>query len=197
MNHLQTMSLSLLLASLGAMPAIAAMSGNDGSDNRSIETVSNGAASQHLDDLLGGGNHSDLFAAVHKRHADAALPAFSIMEGHFEGEGGEQPVGLTAMPSAPSASSAGAPNLSLSTAVRMGSGEQTNSAQASVASPSSSTPDKRSFVPTVATTTDTSFTIDITEIAHATPVPLPAAILLFASGLVGLPIMRRVRLQQN
>src|SRR5262245_700035 len=93
MNLSKISLLSLLLASLGAMPATAALSGDDaGSGDISIETVSNDNALHLLDHLLDGGNHSDLFRSVLQQHASAAQSAKSTMDGHFGSAGAEQPM---------------------------------------------------------------------------------------------------------
>src|ERR1700681_1250270 len=92
MNLSQRTSLSLLFVSLSAVPATAALSGDSGSGDVSIETTTNSTALQPLDQLLGGGNNPDLFKAVLQQHAGAAHPAISTMDGHFGSAGAEQPV---------------------------------------------------------------------------------------------------------
>jgi hypothetical protein len=193
MKLLQRTSLSLLLASLSTVPANAALSDESGSGEASIETVSR-TAPNPLDQLLGGDNHSELFRSVLQQHAIAAQHSNSTMDGHFGIEGAEQPYLFgqpsavsQAMPPAPTASPAEAPNLSLTTAVRMGGGGQADTSPTPLASPTSATPNS-SYVTTA---TDISPAVIIDN--PGTPVPLPAAALLLASGLLGLPILRRMK----
>jgi len=196
MNFSQTTSLSLLIVSFSALPATAALSGDSGSDEVSIESVANGTALKPLDKLLGGGNHSDLFESVLKQHASAAQPAKSMMDGHFGSAGAEHPVEFgqnspasQTMPPAPPTAAAEAPNLSLTAAVHMGGGEQADTSSAPVSTASSNAPSNSGSIVTTNVTPTTPITPDPT----AAPVPLPAAGLLFASGLFGLPVMRRLR----
>jgi hypothetical protein len=199
LNLARRTSLSLLFVSLNTVSANAALSGDSGSADMSIETALNNTSLQPLDQLLDGGNNADLFGSVMQQHATAAQPAISTMDGHFGGAGAEQPTvfdqrsptgqivssgkivssGQT-MPSAPANPAGEAPNLSLTVAVHTGITGQTDGAAASISSPispASSGP----FVPT-----------GPGETASST-VPLPAAGLLFASGLAALPAMRRKR----
>ena len=102
MNLSQRASLSLLFVSLSAVSANAALSGDSGSAEISIEKSVQSSTLQPLDQLLGGGNHADLFGSVLKQHDESAQPAKSTMEGHFERDGSQQPVGLPELTSAPS-----------------------------------------------------------------------------------------------
>lgn len=196
MNLSQRTSLSLLLMSLSAGPATAAMSGDSVSDEMSIETNANNAALLPLDQLLGGGNNSDLFGSVLQQHASAGQPAISMMDGHFGSAGAEKPVVFgqqiptdQTMPPAPITEPAKTPDLSLTAAVNMGGGKQADSGGAPVTSPSSSATRNGSIV----TTDDTTPEAPAPPATPVAPVPLPAAGLLFASGIFGLPVVRRLR----
>lgn len=191
MNLSRRTSLSLLFVTLSTAPANAALSGDSGTDGISIEASANNAAVQPLDQLLGGGNNSDLFGSVLQQHAIAAQPAISTMDGHFGGSGAQQPTvfdqmsptgqivsGGQTMSSAPSTPSAEAPDLSLTVALHMGKSAQGESTPAAVATPSAPT-QSGSYAPT------------IQEVIN--PVPLPTAAIMFASGLVAFPAMRRKR----
>jgi len=192
MNLSQRTSLALLLVSLGAGPATAAMSGDSVSDEMSIETNANNAALLPLDQLLGGGNNSDLFESILKQHASAGQPAISMMDGHFGSVGAEKPVVFgqqiptdQTMPPAPITEPSKAPDLSLTAAVNMGGGKQADTGGAPVTSPTTSEKPRASIV-----TTDTTTPNPATPVA---PVPLPAAGIMFASGIFGLPVVRRLR----
>lgn len=199
MNLSLKTSLSLLFVFFGAMPAAAAMSGDDGlNGDSSIETVADSACLRPLDRLLGGGNHSGLFESVLKQHAGSALHATGVMEGHFERAGADHPVRFgqlgpsdRTMPPAPVSSPARAPNLSLTVAAHNGGHGRGGAASASGASSGSSAAGG-SIAPTGTNTLDPSAAPD-PPTPPASPVPLPATAFLLASGLVGLPVMRRLR----
>jgi hypothetical protein len=203
MNLARRTSLSLLFVTLNTVSANAALTGDSGSAGMSIETASDNTSLQSLDQVLDGGNNSDLFGSVMQQHATAAQPATSTMDGHFGGVGAVQPTvfdqrsptgqivssgkivssGQT-MPSAPAAPAGEAPNLSLTVAVHTGITAQADAPVASFSSPSSPVTGG-SYLPT-----DSGIT---TPPPVPAPVPLPAAGLLFASGLAALPAIRRKR----
>jgi hypothetical protein len=214
MNLSQRTSLSLLFVSLSAVSANAALSGDNGTADISIENAKQSASLQPLDQLLGGGNHADLFGSVLKQHEGSTQPATSTMEEHFEGYGAPQPLNLPAvLPILASASSqisaqesAQAPNLSLAATVHLGAQAETSPATA--ASASSSTPTAPT-APTASITPNTpnilTYTTTITPASQFTytttitpvnPVPLPAAGLLLASGLIGVTGLRRQQRQE-
>ena len=192
MNLSRRTSLSLLFVSLSAVSANAAMSADNESTEISIEKSVRSTSLQPLDQLLGGGNHDDLFGTVLKQHEESAHPAKSTMEGHFERDGSEHPVGLPSLLSAPSTESAQAPNLSLAATVHLGA--QAESSPATATSTSASAPTS-SGVARTTTTTDLTYTTTITP-AAANPVPLPAAGLLLASGLIGVTGLRKRQRQE-
>jgi len=192
MNLSQRASLSLLFVSLSAVSANAALSGDSGSAEISIEKSVQSSTLQPLDQLLGGGNHADLFGSVLKQHDESAQPAKSTMEGHFERDGSQQPVGLPELTSAPSSESAQAPNLSLTATVHLGAQAETTPATAASASSSAPTVPVASNSLTYTTT----ITPSIQYTTTVNPVPLPAAGLLMASGLIGVTGLRRRQRQE-
>ena len=202
MNLSQKTSLSLLFVSLSAVSANAALSGDNGAAEISIEKTAQSSSLQPLDQLLGGGNHADLFGTVLKQHEDSAKPAKSTMEGHFERDGSERPVGLPALQSASSTESAQSPNLSLTASVHLGAQAETTPATAtgsSAASPGSSALARTGSTNLTYTTSinpanQLNFTTTITP--NANPVPLPAAGLLLASGLIGVTGLRKRQRQE-
>jgi len=225
MNLSQRTSLSLLFVSLSAVSANAALSGEYGTAEISNEKAAQSTSLQPLDQLLGGGNHADLFATVLKQHADSAQPARSIMEGHFERDGSEQPVGLPALLSAPSMESASAPNLSLTATVHLGAQAESTPATATSSSASAPTapispikPNWLTYTTTVSPSNQLNYTTTITpsnqlnftttitpsnQLTYTTtitttanPVPLPAAGLLLASGLIGVTGLRKRQRQE-
>jgi hypothetical protein len=196
MNLKQSTSLSLLLVSLSTVPATAALTGGSESGGASIESASDRSAQQHLDQLLDGGNHADLFDSVLQKHASSAQAAKSIMEGHFEGVGSEQPVQFgqqspadEVRPTASFTAPAQAPDLSLTAVVRLGAQPGSEPAAVTSAGTPTSNPFVTSSVQANTATTTNDFTSVITP--TSSPVPLPAAGLLLASGLAGLTGLRR------
>jgi hypothetical protein len=206
MTLAQKTSLSLLMVSLGTIPAHAALSEDSTSDGVSIESSSSASAHRSFDELLGGGNHEGLFDSILQKHTKAAHPAKSIMEGNYEGDGSAQPAGLPSQgASSPYSESPQAPNHSLTVAAHQGSqGESTTPASAT--SPSSTPPTAKivangeyddpplktftytTTITPIAPANDLTYSTTITPIS---PVPLPAAGLLLASGLVGIAGMRK------
>jgi hypothetical protein len=194
MNLSQRTSLSLLFVSLSAVSANAALSGDNGAADISIENTKQSPSLQPLDQLLGGGNHSDLFGSVLKQHEVSTRPALSTMDDHFDGFGAPQPLNLPAvLPTLASESSqmsapesAQAPNLSLTATVHLGAQAETSPATA--ASASSSAP--------AAPIASSSLTYTTTFTPVVNPVPLPAAGLLLASGLIGVTGLRRRQRQE-
>ncbi len=204
MNLSQKTSLSLLFVSLSAVSANAALSGDNGTAEISIEKTAQSSSLQPLDQLLGGGNHADLFGSVLKQHEGSAQPAKSTMEGYFERDGSVQPVGLPVILTAPSIESAAAPNLSLTATVHLGAQSETPQATATSASSSAPTAPVESklirtpatqfgFTTTITPATQFTFTTTITPV---NPVPLPAAGLLLASGLIGVTGLRKRQQQE-
>ena len=200
MNLSRRTSLSLLFVSLSAVSAHAAMSTDNGPAETSIEKSVRSTSLQPLDQLLGGGNHADLFGTVLKQHEESAHPAKSTMEGHFERDGSEHPVGLPSLLSAPSTESAQAPNLSLTATVHLGA--QAESSPATATSTSASAPTSSglarpalAYTTTVTPSNQLNYTTTITP-AAANPVPLPAAGLLLASGLIGITGLRKRQRQE-
>ena len=191
MNLSRRTSLSLLFVSLSTVSAHAALSADNESAETSIEQSVRSTSLQPLDQLLGGGNHDDLFGTVLKQHEESAQPAKSTMEGHFERDGSEHPVGLPSLLSAPSTDSAQAPNLSLAATVHLGA--QAESSPATATSTSASAPTSSGVARPAAT--DLTYTTTITP-AAANPVPLPAAGLLLASGLIGVTGLRKRQRQE-
>lgn len=193
MNLSRRTSLSLLFVSISTASAQASLMDDNGAAAMSIESAANNTALQPLDQLLSGGNHSDLFRSVLHRHDMAAHPTNSTMDGHYEKEGAEKPVlhGLRGpagktMPHAPSSPQPESPDLSLTVAAHNVSSAQSSIASAS-ATGSGSSASAGSFV---ASDEDNPATPD-TPVIPTAPVPLPAAGLLLASGLVALPAIRR------
>jgi len=198
--------LSILLAS-GSVEA--ALSENAGTvDTPAIET--SGGELRPIDQMLGGGNHPDLFGAVLHQHNIAAQPSSSMMEGYFGSDGAEQPVlfgmqspSLTTMAAAAPEQPAKPTDLSLTAAVQMGGRYQGSDASTTQFAGTSAAADTNSASNAVNTGTDNgnngnySVTTVITPInpsqTETSPVPLPAAGLLLASGLLGLPAMGRLR----
>lgn len=216
MNLSQKTSLSLLFVSLSAVSANAALSGDNETAEISIEKTAQSRSLQPLDQLLGGGNHADLFGTVLKQHEESAQPAKTTMEGHYERDGSEQPMGLPSFMSAPSTSteSAQAPNLSLTATVHLGAQAETTAATAtgsssSTTGASSSAPpvivkgdssNQFNYTTTITPSNQLNYTTTITPanqftytttITPASPVPLPAAGLLLASGLIGVTGLRK------
>jgi hypothetical protein len=196
MNLSRRTSLSLLIVSLSTAPAHAALSADGGSVGVSIETTTNNTTVQPLDQLLGGGNSSDLFGSVLQQHATAAQPAISTMDGFFGSTGATQPVlfnqksptgqiipGGQTMPSAPFSPTSAAPDFSLTVAVNKGAAALAESTPTAVASQNAP------FVPNTAGDT----TPQAEPVILPTLVPLPSAALLLVSGLAALPAMRRKR----
>ncbi|MEI6826481.1 MAG: VPLPA-CTERM sorting domain-containing protein [Desulfuromonadales bacterium] len=189
MNLSQKTSLSLLFVSLSAVSANAALSIDNEGAEIAIEKTAQNTSLQPLDQLLGGGNHADLFGTVLKQHAESAQPAKSTMEGHFERDGSQQPTGLAEqLISAPAPESAQAPNLSLTASVHLGAQAETTPATAT--STGSSTPVSSATLQAASV----NFTTTITP--NANPVPLPAAGLLLASGLIGMTGLRKRQRQE-
>jgi hypothetical protein len=219
MNLSQKTSLSLLLVSLSAVSANAALSGDNGTAEISIEKAAQSTSLQPLDQLLGGGNHAELFGTVLKQHEESAQPAKTTMEGHFERDGSEQPAGLPTLLSTPSTESAQAPNLSLTATVHLGAQSETTAATATGSSSSatgarSSAPpvkgddpfnqftytttitpaNQLNYTTTITPANQFNYTTTITPTAN--PVPLPAAGLLLASGLIGVTGLRKRQRQE-
>ena len=126
------------------------------------------------------------------------------MEGYFERDGSVQPVGLPVILTAPSIESAAAPNLSLTATVHLGAQSETPQATATSASSSAPTAPVESklirtpatqfgFTTTITPATQFTFTTTITPV---NPVPLPAAGLLLASGLIGVTGLRKRQQQE-
>jgi hypothetical protein len=201
MNLSQRTSLSLLFVSLSTVSANAALTGDNGTEDVSIENSKRSASLQPLDQLLGGGNHADLFGTVLKQHEDSAQPAKSTMEGHFERDGSQQPVGLPELTSAPSSESAQSPNLSLTATAHLGAQAETSPATASSASSSAPnqaiSPNSLTYTTTITPLNQFNYTTTITPLGNsASPVPLPAAGLLLASGLIGAAGLRKRQRQE-
>jgi hypothetical protein len=209
MNLSRRTSLSLLFVSLSTIPANAALSADGAPAGISFETSSSSSALQPLDELLGGSNHADLYGSLLKKHESSAQSAKSTMDGHFERDGSEQPVQLSVLAPSPSSESAAAPNLSLAAIVHLGAQPDSNPATAT--SPSTTAPTApvvtttTSPDSTVASTTSIDITTTITPsvsygytttVTPIAPVPLPAAGLLLASGLVGISGMRKRQRQE-
>jgi hypothetical protein len=140
------------------------------------------------------------------------------MEGHFERDGSEQSVGLPVLLSAPTIESAQAPNLSLTATVHLGAQAETTAATAagsssSATGASSSAPPVKgdpsnqfSYTTTITPSNQLNYTTTITPASQfnytttitpvASPVPLPAAGLLLASGLIGVTGLRKRQRQE-
>jgi hypothetical protein len=220
MNLSQKTSLSLLFVSLSAVSANAALTGDNEATDISIEKKAQNISLQPLDQLLGGSNHADLFRSVLKQHEGSAQPAKNTMEGNFERDGSAQPVvqpvGLQALLSAPSIESAQSPNLSLTATVHLGAQAETPAATATGTSSSASAtndsrqpagtrPDQLNFTTTITPANQLNFSTTITPanqlnyttiITPVNPVPLPAAGLLLASGLIGVTGLRKRQRQE-
>jgi len=199
MNLSQRTSLSLLFVSLSTVPAHAALSGNSESSGVAIETAAESGALQSIDHLLGGGNHPDLFDSVLQRHKKSAQSSKTLMEGHFDGEGSADQLASFGQQEsqrpAPQSTPAAPPDSARANNARLGGNSSSpDLASIAVMSSSSASPNN-SFTPTEETVTGPA-TI-ITGSLQPTPVPLPAAGLLLASGLVGIPVLRRKRATQG
>jgi hypothetical protein len=202
MNIAKRTSLSLLLAVLGAVPANAALTGESGPDDVSIESAGRGNASQPLDLLLGGGNHSDLFKSVLKQHASSAQAAASLMDGHFGTSGAEQPVlldqrgpaGQIIQFSSSAMQQAVAPELSLTATVNQRVSAEGGVAQAPVTSPTANAAGN-TYAPNNNQTEPVPGPVVSPSNDPVTPVPLPTSGPLIVSGLLGLAGIRRLRQQ--
>ena len=177
--------LTLLIVTISAVSAHAALSEDDGQSGLSIETTENSPALRNLDQLLNGENHSDLFGLVLNQHATAAQPANSTMDGHFEREGAEHPVAFkrldrTGLP-VTTAASADSPNVSLTIAANRA--VQYDDGAAAVSSIGTSAAGSDRSLAVTGNTTNNAVLV--------APVPLPASALFLASGLVLLPSVRR------
>ena len=190
MKIMQRAGLSLLLLSFSALPAAAALSGENGDGDVSIETVTGGTL-QSLDQILGGGNNSDPFGSVIQQHAGAAQSSISTTAGSSLGSAGaEKPVTFGAqspasqtMPPAPVTPPAKAPDFSLKAALNMGVSAQ-GEASASAPAQAPSTPASAPY--SISTPSDD-------KPASDAPVPVPAAGALLGSGLLASHLMRRLR----
>ena len=195
MNISRRTSLSLLFVALSTVPAQAALTGDSGADNTSIEASGYSDALQSIDQLLGGGNHPELFDSVLKQHNKSAQPSKTVMDGHYDQEGSSEARSSFGQLVSPQSTPAEAPDLAKAATVRL-AGSGSPSDIASIAAMSSSSASPNSLQKTILTQdTSTGSATFITGTVDANPVPLPAAGLLLASGLVALPAMRRKRLQ--
>jgi hypothetical protein len=180
MNFTQNICLCLLLVSLGAPSAFAALSGDAGNDAAGIEINSDDAPAQRrFDQMLAVKVLDETFQ---QRHARSSLPAPAPMEGHYVSNGaetpqlfGQQDLSVFVSHNIASESVGDSVGLSQMNAVHMvGSGSVTGAA-----------PVMSSGVTSAASQY---------VVSPATPnkaVPLPPAFLLMASGLFCLPTVRQ------
>ena len=183
MNLSRKISLSLLLVTLGAPSAFAALSGDAGGNAAGIELSGDDAPAQRrLDQTLA---VKVLDETALQRHARSALRAPAPMEGHYGRDGAEAPQlfgrqDLSQFVSQHAASEGVGDSTGLAqmTAVHMvGSGSVTG--EAPVVSPG------------VTSAASQYVTTTITSSGSQSNVPLPPALLLMASGLFCLPTIRQ------
>jgi hypothetical protein len=182
MNITRKIGLTLLLVSLGAPSAFAALSGDAGGNVAEIEVNSDDASAQsRFDQMLAVKVLDETFL---QRHARSSLRAPAPMEGHYVSNGGETPtlfgqqdLSLFASRQAAQQGVGDSTGLSQMNAVHVvGNGSVTG--EAPVAS-AGVVPASAQYVTT-------------TTISTKSPnVPLPPAFLLMASGLFCLPTIRQ------
>jgi hypothetical protein len=180
MNIIRIIGLCLLLVSLGAPSAFAALSGDAGNDAAGIEVSGDDAPAQRrLDQMLDVKVLDETFL---QSHARSSLRAPAPMEGHYVSNGAETPqlygrqdLSLFVSHQEASVGVGDSTGLAQMTAVHMvGSGSVTG--EAPVAS-SGVVPAASQYV--------------VTSTPHNNAVPLPPAFLLMASGLFCLPTIRQ------
>jgi len=178
MNITRNISLSLLLASLAAPSAFAAMSADSGGNAAEIEVSSDDAPAQHrMDQTLAVKVLDETF--LQQRHARSSLRAPAPMEGHYDSKGGETPElfgrqDLSVSVSHNTAPEGGVTGLAQAAAAVHDVGSNSVTGEAPVASAGVVS------APTQYVVTSTS-----------PNVPLPPAFLLLASGLFCLPTVRQ------
>jgi hypothetical protein len=202
MKHITNLGLSLLVAATCAGPAAAALSGDNGGEAALENSDSGSSMLQRLDQLLNEGNHPDLQESILQRHAKAAQRATAPMEGHYAREGAENPLQLgqqdtvTYLPRQLhlEAVAGEAFSLAQASAVHMvGSNAVAGEAPVAMAAVASGTSYIQPQEANAGTSTGTPESGNIPSTSNGQQaVPLPPAFLLMASGLFGLPAVRRL-----
>ena len=185
MNYFRILRLSALLVALSAVTAVAALTGDSGSDAKGIEMSGDeGAAQHHVDQLFALENMSE---TTLQRHAKSAQRAQAPMDGHYGRDGseaaqlfGQQELSQFMSHHAVLESLSDSIAYAQAAAVHMvGSGAVIDSAPPAMSVGSGSSVFEQ--VQTLATP----------PAATGTGVPVPPSVLLLASGLFGLPLLRR------
>jgi hypothetical protein len=180
MNISRKIGICLLLVSLGAPSAFAAMSGDAGGNAAEIETNSDDAPAQRrIDQTL---DVKVLDNTDMQRHARSSLRAPAPMEGHYVSNGAETPQLF------------GQQDLSLFIShheASEGVGDSTGLAQMNAVHMvgSGSVNGEAPVVSTGVSPAATQYVV--TSSSHNNVVPLPPALLLMASGLFCLPTIRQ------
>jgi len=182
MNITRNISLSLLLASLAAPSAFAALSADSGGNPAEIEVSNDDAPAQRrLDQTL---SMKVLDESSLQRHARSSLRAPAPMEGHYLSKGAETPelfgqrdLSIYVSNQAAPAGAGDSTGLAQMTAVHeVGSGSVTGEAPVASAGVVSAA---------------SQYVVSSTVTSSSPNVPLPPAFMLMASGLFCLPTIRQ------
>jgi len=184
MNLFINLSHGMLLATLCATTATATFSGDTGGEAKGIELNSNGSTAHHLfDQLFAMGNLNESTLA---KYAKSAQRTLTPMGGYYDRNGAEVPQlfgqqDLSRVVSLHAATDSLPDSVAVAqaTAVHMvGSGAVAESAPPAIPAVSGS-----STVEQVQTA--------VSPTTNSDSVPLPPSVLFLASGLLGLPVVRR------
>lgn len=190
MNLIQRTAMGMLLVTLGAASAGAALSGDADGGGRSIELVDGNAQSEIFDQLL---NLGELNETILLRHARSAQPTQTPMNGQYVSEGAELPQLYEQQSLTQSVARYASPEPHSATLIA--------SQASAVHAVGSNAVSVGASAPVMASADSSSGSQIILSVTNGTPgesgngptIPIPPSVLMLASGLLALPLTRRRR----